>query len=387
MSFSFEALNREGTYATKYESAVAKFGTDDLLPLWVADMDVASPPCVIEALQQRAAHPLYGYTDYPKRYYHAIEGWYAKRYAWQIAHEWIVPGYGVVPSINFAIEALTQEGDGVIVQTPIYPPFITSVRHRKRKVLENRLLYQNGAYAIDFEAFEALAKEATLFLLCSPHNPVGRAWQVWELERLAAICAKHQVVIIADEIHGDIVYGRQHRSMGSIEAAHNRCVILNAPSKTFNVAGLNTSYAVIPDKRLRRAYMVEQKRIGITNPNPFGIEALMTAYEEAEGWLEALKEHLAGNIAYVATFLKTHSLPIVPVKTEATFLVWLDCTAMQLSQEALVAFFVEKAKLGLNDGVSFGEGGRGFMRLNVGTSRAVLEQAMLQFLEAWRGVR
>jgi len=384
MSFSFEAVDREGTYTTKYDDAFKKFGTDDLLPLWVADMDLASPPCVTEALQHRAAHPLYGYTTYPKRYYDAIEKWYARQYNWQTVHEWIVPCYGVVPSINFAIEALSKEGEGVIVQTPIYPPFIASVKHRKRKVLENALLYRNGRYEIDFEDFESKAKEAVLFLLCSPHNPTGRAWQEWEIERMIEICAAYNVVIVSDEIHGDIVYGRRHRSIGSFEKGKERCIVLNAPSKTFNVAGLNTSFAIIPDGRIRRAYMLEQNRSGITNGNPFGIEALMAAYEEGDAWLAALKAHLESNIAYVRHFLQTHALPIAPVTTEATFLMWLDCSQMGLSQEALVDFFIHRAKLGLNDGVSFGKNGNGFMRLNVGTSKEVLERAMSRLQKAWR---
>ncbi len=384
MTFDFEAVDRSGTYTTKYEDAVLKFGTDDLLPLWVADMDLASPPCVQEALQKRAAHPVYGYTVYPPRYFEAIVAWYARRYGWQIEKEWIVPCYGVVPSMNFAIEAFSKKGEGIIVQTPIYPPFVSSVKHRKRKVLENALRYRNGHYEIDFDDFEAKAKEASLFLLCSPHNPTGRAWSDAELERLIAICVQNDVLIIADEIHADIVYEKVHRSIGSFEAALQHCVVLHAPSKTFNVAGLNTSFAVIPNDSVRRAYRLEQDRSGITNGNPFGIEALMAAYEAGDAWLEPLKAHLSGNMAFVREYLDTHNLPIVPVKSEATFLMWLDCSSMALSQKALVDFFVYKAKLGLNDGESFGENGRGFMRLNVGTSRKVLEQAMSRLSRAWK---
>ena len=384
MTFDFEAVDRSGTYTTKYEDAVLKFGTDDLLPLWVADMDLASPPCVQEALQKRAAHPVYGYTVYPPRYYEAIAAWYARRYGWQIEKEWIVPCYGVVPSMNFAIEAFSKKREGIIVQTPIYPPFVSSVKHRKRKVLENALRYRNGHYEIDFDDFEAKAKEASLFLLCSPHNPTGRAWSDAELERLIAICVQNDVLIIADEIHADIVYEKVHCSIGSFEAALQHCVVLHAPSKTFNVAGLNTSFAVIPNDSVRRAYRLEQDRSGITNGNPFGIEALMAAYEAGDAWLEALKAHLSGNMAFVREYLDTHNLPIVPVKSEATFLMWLDCSSMAFSQKALVDFFVYKAKLGLNDGESFGENGRGFMRLNVGTSRKVLEQAMSRLSRAWK---
>ena len=387
MSFDFEAVDRSGTYTTKYEDAVAKFGTGDLLPLWVADMDLASPPCVQEALSARAAHPVYGYTVYPERYYEAIEKWYATRYDWQIRREWIVPCYGVVPSMNFAIEAFSKKGEGIIVQTPIYPPFVSSVRHRKRRVLDNTLYYENGRYHIDFEDFEEKAQEASLFLLCSPHNPTGRVWRERELERLIDICVKYDVRIIADEIHADIVYGKVHRSIGSFEKAQKHCMVLHAPSKTFNVAGLNTSFAIIPDSRIRRAYKLEQDRSGITNGNPFGIEALMRAYEEGEAWLEALKKHLSGNIAYVRQFLRTRALPIVPVESEATFLLWLDCRGMGMDQDALKRFFYVKAKLGLNDGMDFGKSGEGFMRLNVGTSLAVIQEAMERLLAAYKELK
>ncbi len=379
----FQSINRQGTYTTKYDDAQKKFGTDDLLPLWVADMDLASPMCVQETLAKRAAHPLYGYTVYPPRYYDAIQNWIQKRFGWSVEKEWIVPCYGVVPSLNFAIHAYTKEGDAIIVQTPLYPPFVSSVKHKKRKVLDNTLVYDNGTYHIDFEDFEAKAKEATLFLLCSPHNPTSRAWDKEELERLIEICLQENVLIVADEIHADVVYEKLHHSIGSFEKMMHKCVVLNAPSKIFNIAGLNTSYAIIPDTRLRHKYILEQDKSGITNGNPFGIEALMSAYEEGDAWLDALKVHLQENIRYVKTFLDTHGLPIKVVPTEATFLMWLNCRNMGLSHEELTHFFYYKAKLGLNDGMSFGGTGEGFMRLNIGTGKEVLALAMQQLLDAF----
>ncbi len=379
---NFEAQDRKGTYTTKLDDAIKKFGTDDLLPLWVADMDLASPVCVQNAMKKRAQHPLYGYTVYPERYYKAIKKWMEKRFDWNIKAKWIVPCYGVVPSMNFAIEAFTKKGDGILIQTPIYPPFASSVKHRKRKLLDNTLVYKNGKYEIDFEDFETKAKEAKLFLLCSPHNPTGRVWDKEELEKIIDICIAYDVLIISDEIHADIVYEKTYHSIGSFKKMQNRCVILNAPSKTFNVAGLNTSYAIIPDAKLRRRYTVEQNRSGITNGNPFGIEALMAAYEEGSEWLDALKMYLWANIEYVNAFIKNHKLPIKTVKTEATFLVWFDCSKMGFTHEELVNFFVHEAKLGLNDGKSFGNAGEGFMRLNVGTSKEVLEEAMQRLLAA-----
>lgn len=382
----FDAIDREGTYTTKYDDAKQKFGSDDLLPLWVADMDLASPKCVQGAIKKRANHPLYGYTTYPEVYFESIQNWTLERYAWQIEKEWIVPCYGVVPSINFAIHAYTKEGDGIMIQTPLYPPFAGSVKHQHREVLDNTLVYKEGRYSIDFEDFTTKAKEATLFLLCSPHNPTGRAWSNFELEQMIDICLAHDVLIISDEIHADIVYGRMHKSIGSFEAVTHKCVVLNAPSKTFNIAGLNTSYAIIPDARLRHKYIVEQNRSGITNGNPFGIEALIAAYIGGASWLDALKHHLAQNMAFVKSFLTENDIPIYVVPTEATFLMWLDCKELGFSHEELKEFFVYKAKLGLNDGESFGKSARGFMRLNVGTSREVLQNAMQRLWDAYRSL-
>jgi len=377
-------VNRKGTHSVKHEEALKKFGSSDLLPLWVADMEFAAPLCVQEALQKRAAHPIYGYTVYPERYFDAIAGWMRRQHDWKIEREWIVPAYGVVPSINFAIEAYTEPGDAVLIQSPIYPPFFSAVERRGRKILDNTLLYASGRYEIDFDDFEAKAKEARLFLFCSPHNPTGRAWHKEEIEKLIEIALRHDLLIVSDEIHADIVYNGMHHALGSFDAIAEHCVILNAPSKSFNVAGLNTSYTIIPDITLRGKYIAEQNRSGITNGNPFGIEALMAAYEGGDAWLEALKQRLWDNIAYVKSFVQSHPFPIKAVVPEATFLMWLDCRAMGMRQEELVHFFVHEAKLGLNDGVSFGEAGRGFMRLNVATSREVLEEAMQRLLDAWK---
>lgn len=382
----FEAVNRQGTYSLKWDEIKKKFGTDDLLPLWVADMDLASPECVQEAIKKRALHPLYGYTIYPEDYYASIQGWMLKRFSWRIEKEWIVPCYGVVPSLNFIISAFSKEGDGVMLQSPIYPPFVSSIKHKKRRVLDNTLVYENGRYHIDFEDFEQKAKEAKLFLLCSPHNPTGRAWSAEELAKIIGICIENDVLIVSDEIHADIVYEKAHCSIGSFEKSMHRCIILNAPSKTFNIAGLNTSYAIIPDTNVRQAYSLEQDRSGITNGNPFGIEALISAYREGAPWLEHLKGHLVGNITYVKTFIDEHQLPIHAVPTEATFLMWLDCKKMRMSHDELVDFFVSKARLGLNDGMSFGDAGEGFMRLNIGTSKDVLKEAMERLLHAYKEV-
>jgi len=373
-------INREHTHAVKLEMATQKFGTDDLLPLWVADMDLASPLCVQEALIKRATHPIYGYTIYPDSYYEAIIAWMRDRFDWEVDREWITPCYGVVPSINFCVEALTQVGDGVIVQTPIYPPFLNSVHQHRRVLLENRLLYEDGNYRIDFEDFEAKAKEAKLFLLCSPHNPVGRVWDSDELERLVRICQENGVIIISDEIHSDIVYEKEH--IVTAKLSPNETILFNAPSKTFNIAGLNTSFAIIPNKKIRSRYNKRQRLSGFGDGNPFGIEALIAAYSDGEAWLVELKKHLQKNIHYVNNFIREHRLDIVPTKTEATFLIWLDCQALGYSDEELERFFIQDAKLGLNSGRSFGEAGSGFMRLNIATSITKVKEAMNRILQA-----
>jgi len=380
----FKSINRHGTYSVKWDGSQKKFGTDELLPLWVADMDLASPICVQNAMKKRASHPLYGYTVYPDSYYEVIRNWMEDRFSWKVEKEWIVPCYGVVPSLNFIISAFSKEGDGIIVQTPIYPPFVSSVKHKNRRVLDNTLVYENGRYHIDFDDFETKAKEAKIFLLCSPHNPTGRVWSTEELEKIIDICIKNDVLIISDEIHADVVYEKRHHCISSFEKIKHNSVVLNAPSKTFNVAGLNSSYAIIPDRRLRQAYIHEQDRSGITNGNPFGIEALISAYHEGVPWLEQLKVHLMSNITYVKMFLQEHAIPIRVVPTEATFLMWLDCKEMGMSHDALVDFFIYKAKLGLNDGKSFGNAGDGFMRLNVGTSKEVLKEAMERLHHAYK---
>ena len=288
-------------------------------------------------------------------------------------------------SINFAIEAYTNIGDGIIIQSPVYPRFAASIQQRKRKVIDNILLYEKGKYKIDFVDFEKKAKKAKLFLLCSPHNPIGRVWSRKELEKIINICVANDVLIVSDEIHADIVYEKQQHSMGSFKKIQKQCILLNAPSKTFSITGLNTSYAIIPNKKLRKKYILEQTKIGITKGTPFGIEALISAYEKGDKWLNALNKHLEKNTKYVKHFLEKHHLPIHSVKTEGTFLVWLDCRDMHMSQKQLVRFFVKDAKLGLNDGKSFGKAGEGFMRLNVGTSKEVLEVAMNRLLAAYKG--
>lgn len=377
----FENIDRAKTYSVKYEGRKTLFGSADVMPLWIADMDIATPASVQEAILKRAEHPIYGYTIYPKEYFDSIRNWYRDRYDYAIDEDFIVPECGVVASIARAIEAFTKEGDGVIVQTPVYPPFMTLVKNNNRKLLENKLIYSDGKYEIDFYNFEELAKKSKLFLLCSPHNPISKVWSKEELEKLAGICKKHNIVVVSDEIHSDLVYGKNFISFGRLN--YDNVIILNAPSKSFNIAGLKTSYVIIENSKLRALYKNIQQKNGYESGNPFGITALIGAYEDGKEWLDDLRVHLKGNIKLINESLASNNIPIFPTRTEATYLMWLDCSKLYEKQDKITQFFYEKAKLGLSDGKSFGYGGNGFMRLNFGTSISVIRQAMKQLVDAY----
>ncbi len=382
----FDAIDRRGTGALKWDDTLRRFGREDVLPLWVADMDFAAPQIVREALQTRLDHPVYGYTLFGERFFEAIRWWYAERFDWKIDREWIVPDHGVVVSINTAITALTNAGDGIMIQTPIYPPFMTAVEANKRILLENRLHYFEGRYTVDWDDFESKAREARMFLLCSPHNPTTRVWHPEELQRMARICRDNDVIIVADEIHSDIVYDRPHLPIGRLSEAQEITLTLHAPSKTFNIAGLNTSYAIIPNSAWRAAYQKRYDQIGLSQGNPFGIAALEAAYTpEGAAWLTDLMEVLRDNIAFVRSYLAEHLPRIVPVETEATFLNWLDFRALGLDDAETEALVFDRAGLALNPGTSFGEAGSGFMRLNIGTSRTILRRALTQLKKAVKG--
>ena len=375
-------ISREGTHTEKYDNKIEKFGTEDVIPLWVADMDFPSSKTIQDALLNRVKHPIYGYTDYYDAYFDSIARWMQKAHDWQIQRESIAPINAIVTGLNLAVEALTNKGDGVIIQPPIYPPFYSAVKNQKRILLENELKIIDGRYEIDFEDFENKAKDAKLFVFCSPHNPTGKVFSKDNLEKLAYICKQNGVIIISDEVHADLVYENNHIPIATLDDAKDITITLNAPSKTFNVAGIVSAYAIIQNSSLKKQYHEIFQRYSLVQPTPISLCTTVAAYTQSDEWLDALLIYLKANLKYIKNRLV--KMPkIKPMDIESTFLLWLNCKELHLGDKSLEAFFIKDAKLGLNTGISFGRGGEGFMRLNFAVPRSILEKAMNQIEEAY----
>ncbi len=381
-----EIIPREGTNCIKYDAREWLFKTNDVLPLWVADTDFRTPDFIAEAIKKRAEHEIYGYTFKPDSYFDAVIGWMKRRHNWTIEKEWISSSPGVVAGLTLAIETFSKPGDGVIVQPPVYFPFFESVKGTKRKMVENPLKIENGRYTLDFEDLRSkIDKNTRLLLLCNPQNPGGMVWTQNELEKLAEICLENNIIVISDEIHSDLVFtGNRHIPFATLsEETAKNSVICMAPSKTFNVAGLASSLVIIPDKtkkaRYERALNVGHLGMG----NIFGSVALEAAYSNGDKWLNQLLDYLWENYLFLENFI-TKNLPKVKVmKPEATYLIWLDFREYGMNDEELMQFTVEKAKVGLNNGGRFGTGGDGWLRLNIGCPRSVLEEGLNRLKEAF----
>lgn len=371
-----EFLDRRGSNCHKYDSLKERFGRDDILPMWVADADYAVPDTILLAIKNRASHPIFGYTRYDEMFFKAIKSWYARRFEWDIDREWILPAQGVVVSINTAIEAFTDVDDGIIIQTPIYPPFFKSIKRHSRKVLDNTLIFKDGKFQIDFDDLEKKAQKAKMLLLCSPHNPTGRVFTSDELKNIADIANRYDLIVVSDEIHSDIILEGKHISIASLANMKDRTITLHAPSKTFNIASLNTSFVIIENDSLRRKFLSFHHKTGLDDGNCFGIEALKAAYtEESEKWLEELLVFLKNSRDMAVDMLnRVNGIKAIPA--EATYLLWLDCTDTGMSDDELKSFFVDEAKVGLNEGISFGEAGSGYMRLNFACSTDILKEAL-----------
>lgn len=384
--FDFDqSINRAGSGAQKYDNRQQIFGRPDVIPLWVADMDFAVPPAVSEALTNRAAHPVFGYHQFPESLFQAMQSWYQQRFNWQIERQHILMCPGVVPSIHAVINALTEPGDGVIVQSPVYFPFFSAVTETGRQLVLNPLQETAEGYQMNLPQLEAQAKAgAKLLLLCSPHNPVGRVWRDTELHALLAIAEQYDLIIISDEIHMDLVFaGNRHIPLTTLAKA-GRVITTVSASKTFNIAGLNLSSLIIEEPAQRRAIEAEFKRWHVSAANPFSIVATEAAYQHGAAWLDALLVYLAQSHDWIADFFKA-KLPKIQIKPiEGTYLLWLDCRELGLDDKKLRQFFIEACAVGMNPGAMFGEGGSGFMRMNIAAPLALLQQACQQIATAYQ---
>ena len=370
-----EVLDRKNTNSLKWDYRKQRFGRDDILPMWVADMDFKSPGLITEAIIERAKHGVFGYTEASERLSSALIDWMKKRHSWEIKNNWIVYSPGVVTSVNTAIHAYTNPGDKVLIQTPVYYPFYSSIRENDRELVTNPLKNNNGYYEIDFEDLEKkLSDNVKVMIFCSPHNPIGRVWKLHELEEVLRLCIKYDVIIVSDEIHSDLVFkGHKHIPISSLSLeAQKKCVTLNSPTKTFNIAGLSISAAIIPDADLKRKFITTLNRNGAGMLNIFGLTAAEAAYSSCEKWLDELLEYLENNLDTLVEYFNTNIPQIKVIRPEATYLVWLDCNNLPIKPEELKAFFVNEAGVGLNDGITFGEEGSGFQRLNFACPRILL---------------
>ncbi|ACR78872.1 MULTISPECIES: MalY/PatB family protein [Kosmotoga] len=383
-------IDRRETNSYKWDYLDEAFGTRDLIPMWVADMDFEAPKPVIEAIKNRAQHGCYGYTARPDSYYESIMNWLEKRHSWKVEKEWLLHSPGVVPGIVIAILAFTNPGDKVIIQTPVYHPFYSTVRENGRQLVKNPLKLENGKYFMNFEDLESKIDErARMLILCNPHNPGGRVWTEGELLKLGELCIKHDLIILSDEIHSDIIMpGYKHIPIASIsQELADRTITYIAPSKTFNLAGLTTSTVIISNQRLRRIYNNMLSSLELNLGNVFGIVATEAAYRYGEEWLEQLLKYLKGNLEFLKKFISERLPEIKVVEPEGTYLVWLDFRGLGMDQEELRKFIIEKAKLGLNDGVTFGEEGKGFQRMNIACPRSILKKALEQLETAVKNLK
>ncbi len=390
MEYNFdELIDRRGTDCIKYDALPFFFGADGILPVWVADMDFRTPPFIMEAIRKRLEHEILGYTFRNDGFSQSIISWVSKRHNWIIEKEWISFSPGVVSAITASVLAFTEPGDKVIVQTPVYFPFFECVRGVKRRLVENPLKLVDIRYHFDLEDLKSKIDGKTrMLILCSPHNPGGMVWKREELEALSEICLQNNILVVSDEIHADLLFrGNRHTpyAMLSEQAALNS-IICMAPSKTFNIAGLSTSFVVIPNPDLMKKYEKLMRTLHINMGNIPGTVALEAAYNHGEEWLRQMMAYVEDNFTILDQFITTKLPRIKVIKPEATYLVWLDFRDYGMNDWQLNKFIVEEAKVGLNNGGRFGKPGDGFMRINIGCPRPVVEEALLRIEKAFRAI-
>lgn len=388
MEYDFSTIiPREGTSAIKLDKREALFGNPDVIPMWVADMDFATPPFIIERLQKRLSHPILGYTLQDDDYNLAIAFWLKRRFGWDIKTSWLSYCPGIVAGLNHAVQAYTNPGDKVLIQTPVYHPFFYAVKQNGREMVTNPLVFSEGKYTIDFDDFEAKLKTGVkLFVLCSPHNPIGRVWTREELTRMANLCLKHNTLIVSDEIHEDLVF-KPHKHIPlailSPEIA-DKTITFGSASKTFNIAGLATAWIAISNVQLLKRYNLQAERNGTWHGNIFGFEATKAAYSpQGEEWLQQVLDYIKANVTLVRDFLSTDIPKIKLIEPEGTYLLWLDFREFGFTDEELKKVLVEKAGIGLNAGSMFGIEGSGFQRMNVACPSSTVETVLKKLKQAF----
>lgn len=380
-TYNFDSfVDRKNTNSLKYDFAVERGYPADVLPLWVADMDFPAPQPVLDALRKAVDHGIFGYSEVKDAYYQALSGWFQKHFHWETCPQWLIKTPGVVFALAMAIRALTKEGDSILIQTPVYYPFYSVVKDNNRLLVENELLYKDGHYDIDFEDFEAKIKDrhVKLFILCSPHNPVGRVWTKEELQRLGEICKKYDVFVISDEIHCDFAFPEHPHTVFAAACPEftDRTIVCTAPSKSFNLAGLQVSNIWIPNPSVRKKFLLEMDRCGYSQLNSLGLVAAQAAYEGGEEWLLQCKDYLRGNLDYLRDFLQEKLPEIKLVEPDGTYFAWLDCSGLGLNQKELNDLVINKAKLWLDAGHIFGRNASLFQRMVLACTRKTLEQAL-----------
>ena len=373
-------IERKGSGAIKTDALGKYFGKDDLIPMWVADMDFETPDFITEALLERMKHPVFGYTAEPEDYRPAICDWIASHHGWKVQKDWLSYIPGIVKGIGMAINVFVKEDEKVIIQPPVYHPFRLVPQKNHREVVFNPLReLPEGGYEMDFENLEAICdNKCRLLILANPHNPAGIVWSRETLERLASFCRSRGIIVISDEIHCDMaLYDNIHIPFASVSPEAAACSItFGAPSKTFNIAGIVSSYSIVPDENLRRRFHEWMEANEMSAANIFSPIATIAAFRKGEEWRRQMIEYLEGNIEFLTEYCREHMPEIKPLRPQASFLVWLDCRRLGLDHDKLIDLFINKAGLALNDGETFNPGGKGFMRLNVGTPRKVLKSAL-----------
>ncbi|WP_399627976.1 MalY/PatB family protein [Sporosarcina sp. SG10008] len=386
MKYDFDkVVERSNTASVKWDATEELFGEKELLPLWVADMDFKVPDEVVKAIQSQAEHGIFGYTTRKPSYYEAIIDWMKDHHNWVIEKEWICHSPGVVTALNLIVQAFSKPGDKIIVQPPVYYPFMKAIQNHDRQVVYNPLLFNEGRFEMDFEdLISKIDSSVKIILLCNPQNPGGRVWTESELKRLGDICLERGVLVVSDEIHQDLVFkpGKHIPFSAISEQFADNSIICTAPSKTFNLAGLQTSNIIISNKALREKFVMEGDKYAVTMSNSFGALATEAAYNYGGQWLEEVLDYVEGNLHFITKYFKSN-LPVLKVlPLEATYLAWIDCRELGLTPEELEKLFLSKAKVALNQGYVFGPGGEGFVRMNLACSRSTVEKAAQQMKEA-----